>query len=324
MRSTTEKVVVVASRPDVPIKGMEVLAGCEVYWVGLNDHVSLKELLVEVPRVLTVPGWRFPLFNRFRDEVHAAGGKVIAGVDNNYSFSFKNIAKSIQFRFLYAKRYDGFWVPGMSGFKLMRFYGVEGSKIYQGSYSADQTLFTDGVGLSNREKRLLYVGQFIERKNVKMLCEAFIHANDIVKCGWTLELCGSGKLKSELPNDPSIVINDFVQPECLADKYRSARAFILPSKEEHWGLVVHEAALSGCVLLLSDRVGAADDFLLEGVNGFSFSPSSIVDMTAAIVKIMRLNDMQLNVAQKKSLELGQKISTQSFVTSVQRFVGAHI
>ena len=58
VRSTNERVVVVASRPDVPVSGMEKLAECEVHWVGLNDVVSLKELLGEVPRVLTVPGWK--------------------------------------------------------------------------------------------------------------------------------------------------------------------------------------------------------------------------------------------------------------------------
>ena len=75
VRSTKERVVVVATRPDVPVKGMEELAECEVHWVRLNDNVSLKELLGEVPRVLTVPGWKFDLLIGFVMKSMQTGGK---------------------------------------------------------------------------------------------------------------------------------------------------------------------------------------------------------------------------------------------------------
>ena len=132
VRSTKERVVVVATRPDVPVKGMEELAGCEVHWVRLNEVVSLKELLGELPRVLTVPGWKFEPFNRFRDEVHANGGKVIAGADNNFLPTLKTFLKMLEFRLFYKDKYDGFWVPRKSGYRLMRFYGVPDEKIFTG------------------------------------------------------------------------------------------------------------------------------------------------------------------------------------------------
>ena len=319
VRSTKERVVVVATRPDVPVKGMEELAGCEVHWVSLNDIVSLKELLGEVPRVLTVPGWKFDLFNRFRDEVHANGGKVIAGSDNNYLPTLKTFLKMLEFRFFYKNKYDGFWVPWKSGYRLMRFYGVPDEKIFTGTYSADVSLFSNGRALTERPKRILYVGQFIERKNVLRLCDAFLKANEIVRGGWILEMCGCGCLKSKLPVNSSIVVRDFVQPEHLSAAYRNARAFILPSVEEHWGLVVHEAALSGCFLLLSNRVGAMDDFLDDGVNGYGFSPFSTSQMRKALVNVMTMDDEHLARAQQKSLELAHEVSLQAFVDSVKKF-----
>ena len=318
-RSTNERVAVVASRPDVPVRGMDELAGCEVHWVGLNDAATLKEILGEIPRVITVPGWRYKLFNRFRDEVHANGGKVIVGVDNNYEVSFKEVIKSLQVRLVYRRRYEGFWVPSVSGRKLMRFYGVPENKIFTGSYSADGSLFCDGAPLPDREKRLLFVGRFNDRKNVLCLCNAFLRANQITRQEWTLEMCGCGPLKDILPKTPEIIIHDFVQPEELAGIYQKARAFILPSKEEHWGLVLHEAALSGCVILASKRCGASDDFVEDGVNGFLFSPFSCAQMTTVIANVMRMTDKQLLSAQQKSLGLGQKVSTQSFVDAVNAF-----
>ena len=319
VRSTAEKVVVVASRPDVPVKGMEELVGCDVHWVGLNDNRSLRDILGEIPRVLTVPGWKFPVFNRFRDEVQKKGGKAIAAIDNNYVFSFKEVLKGLLVRLLYKRKYDGFWVPSLSGHKLMRFYGIPDEKIITGLYSVDGSLFRNGAPLPDREKRLLFVGQFIDRKNVLRLCKSFLRANEIVGQDWILEMCGCGPLKSVLPNDPSIVAHDFVQPEKVAGLYQKARAFIIPSKEDHWPLVMHEAVLSGCLLLTSNRCGDMVDFLDNGVNGYSFSPFSTEQMTDAIVKAMQMSDDKLLIAQQKSLELGNRITLQTFVDSVYRF-----
>lgn len=319
VRSTKEKVVVVASRPNVPVKGMEQLAGCDVHWVGLKDDISLKEILGEIPRVLTVPGWRFKLFNRFRDEVHANGGKVIAGIDNNYLLTVKDILKGIRARLFYRKKYDGFWVPSISGRKLMRFYGVPEEKIYTGSYTADEGLFKDGGPLIQREKKILYVGRFIELKNIHRLCKAFLSVDKKIRDGWSLELYGCGPLKESYPKDESIVLHDFVQPEELVRVYQSARAFVLPSKWDHWGFVLHEAALSGCVVLSSCRCGASLDFIEEGVNGYSFSPFSTSQIKRALINLMLMTGEQLTCAQQKSLELGRKISIQAFVDSVRKF-----
>ena len=319
VRTTTERVVVVASRPDVPIKGMEAISECEVYWVGLNDVVSLKDLLGEVPRVLTVPGWRFPLFNRFRDEVHEAGGSVIAGIDNNFLMTPKTFVKMLQFRLLYKKKYEGFWVPKKSGYRLMRFYGVPDHKIYTGSYSSDETLFMDGEPLAKRAKKILYVGRFIPLKNIDRLCRAFLSVDRSVRSGWNLELYGCGPLKEDYPKDSAIIIHDFVQPEQLANVYQSARVFVLPSKWDHWGFVLHEAALSGCVILASRRCGASLDFIEDGVNGYAFSPFSTSQIRKALVNVMTMDDEQLARAQQKSLELAHQVSLQAFVDSVKKF-----
>lgn len=319
VRSTREKVVVVASRPDVPIKGMEELAGCDVYWIGLDENLSLKTLLGEVPRVLTVPGWRFPLFNRFRDEVRLAGGRVLATVDNNFLLTLKTFVKMLEFRLLYKRLYDGFWVPWASGQKLMHFFGVPEDRIYTGLYSADESLFRNGQILSLRDKKILFVGRFIALKNVHRLCRAFLKVSESIRDGWHLELYGCGPLKDLYPSSSDIIIHDFVQPEQLSSIYQSARVFVLPSKWDHWGFVLHEAALSGCALLASRRCGAALDFIEEGINGYSFSPFSTAQMVNALSMVMSMDDVQLVRAQQKSLELASKVSRQSFVNSIMKF-----
>lgn len=318
-----EAVVVLATKPDVPIRGMDELCGCRVMWIERNEPRSLVELLDEVPRCIFLGGWNIPAFNRFRDATRSVGGRAIGMCDNNFMFSMKECLKAIRFRLRLRGKYDGFFVPGNSGVRLLQFYGVSREKITTGMYSADATLFKNGLPLAQREKKIIYVGQFIERKNVRRLVQTFISAN--VVGDWTLDMYGSGPLRVELDrlarrSNGCVRIHDFCQPEVLADKYREARVFCLPSLWEHWGLVVHEAALSGCVLLLGNRIGAADDLLGSG-NGFTFNPYDTADMTSAIQRAMCLEKGQLQEAQEISLSKAAEISLDGFAKAVAAMAG---
>lgn len=324
--STDERIVVVATKPTVPIVGMEECCHCETKWVDERLCTDkLTDLLGACPRVLVMTGWGTPLFNRFRDEVRAQGAWIIGMVDNNFIFSFREMVKAIRFRLLIRRHYDAFLVPGRSGRKLLRFYGVPDRLIAEGMYSADASIFHDGKPLAERPKKVVYVGQFIERKNVRRMCEAFLKAKaqGEGEQRWELHLYGSGPLRGELEvmakRNPCIQVHDFCQPEELAAKYREARAFCLPSLEEHWGLVVHEAALSGCVLLLSKEVGAGEDFA-NGQNALCFVATDVSAMTAAFAAVMRLEAGQLAVAQKSSLELAKVITVCKFGLGIERLM----
>ena len=322
VRSTDEEVVVVATKPRVPVSGMDELSGCRVVWLEANEHRTLREILGDLPRAMLVSGWGIDLFNRFSAEVRRNGGRVIAGCDNNFDLSLKSILKAVRFRLFLKKRYDGFWVPGISGDKLLRLYGVPVGKRYVSSYAADASLFQDGGDLTSRLKRILFVGQINERKNIVPFCEAFLSISESKRNGWQVEVCGCGPLRDKIPADPAIIVHDFVQPELLAGVYRQVRCFVLPSVEEHWGLVVHEAALSGCILLLSDTVGAKEDFLSEGENGYSFPPLNRMRMRQAIEQVMSLEGDALEKARMKSLQLSQNISVTKFVSEMHRFIDA--
>ena len=339
--STEERVVVVATHPDVPIKGMKEACGCEVFWIERGEKRSLKDITGELPRCVFLGGWNIPAFICFRDEVRGSGGRSIAMCDNNWILTpielgrlgwwrtcVKELLKSIRFRIKLISKYDGFFVPGHSGVRLLRFYGVPREKIAMGLYSADATLFTKGEPLMKRDRKMIYVGQFIERKNVRRLIRAFAKAN--VKKEWTLDMYGSGPLKDEMVGVAkriggcAIHIHDFLQPEALSAKYRAARIFCLPSLLEHWGLVVHEAALSGCVLLLGNRTGAADD-LLGCNNGRQFNSHSMSDMIQVFAEAMgRKTDEELMAAQKESLELAKRVNLQRFVDGVRFLCGNRV
>ena len=325
VRSTNERVVVIATRPVVPVKGMEELCACEFNWVDTDQDISMRKMCGEIPRCLIVSGWIIPTFNRVRDEVKSDGGRVFSISDGNISSTIVSILRAVRFRLMYRGKYDGFFVPGKEGAALVRYFGYDVKHIAKGVYAADASLFHDGKPMSKRQKRMIFVGRMHPVKNVLRLCEAFLKS-EAGDHGWILDMYGCGELTeavSEMINTakrPIVHLHDFLQPEQLAEEYRKSRIFILPSVREPWGVVVHEAALSGCILLLSTRVGAAADFVGKR-NGVLFNPMRIGAIIRAINKVVHMSDDELELAHEESIMMSRNASLEKFCMGVDQLCG---
>ena len=57
VRKSQERVVVVATVPDVPVRGMEKIVGCPVVWVASDEYDNLLTRIGGIPRVLFCGGW---------------------------------------------------------------------------------------------------------------------------------------------------------------------------------------------------------------------------------------------------------------------------
>jgi glycosyltransferase involved in cell wall biosynthesis len=123
---------------------------------------------------------------------------------------------------------------------------------------------------------ILFYGQLIYRKGVDILLQA---AQTLKKSGYepVVLIIGSGPLKTELQKLASqlrlenvVFIDDPGDAE-MPIYYHLAHAFILPSREEVWGLVVNQAMASGLPVVVSDRVGAGPDLVTPMLTGAVFS-----------------------------------------------------
>jgi glycosyltransferase involved in cell wall biosynthesis len=106
----------------------------------------------------------------------------------------------------------------------------------------------------------------------------------------------------------------------LARMYVDADVFVLLSRHEPWGVAVIEAAASGLPLMLSDRVGAAPDLLVEGENGF-LVPADDVEAAAAALKRLADDPALRRAMGARSRELvrgwGYEPSVDNFVAAVR-------
>jgi glycosyltransferase involved in cell wall biosynthesis len=105
-----------------------------------------------------------------------------------------------------------------------------------------------------------------------------------------------------------VELTDFISPAALPEFYKSAGIFCLPSKGEHWGVAVHEAAAAGLPLLLSDTVESGSAFLINGFNGFSFETGNERSFREYLLRMLNMTNDELLKMGENSILLSRRIN----------------
>lgn len=119
------------------------------------------------------------------------------------------------------------------------------------------------------ENILLSIGQFIHRKGFDVLLRAAARLEQpceiyIVGGEPTEEYLA---LAREL-GLTNVHFHGFKKKEALSKYYRAADLFVLPTREDIWGLVVNEAMAYGLPVITTDRCVAGLELVEEGVSGY--------------------------------------------------------
>ena len=157
--------------------------------------------------------------------------------------------------------------------------GVPNSAVSIFPYVSDPKRFTvrtPRLNDDNAPVRLVYCGSLIERKNVKMLLQAFAAA--VLSSELTLTIFGVGPLQQSLERlvatlgiSEKVSFRGFIAPSGWPGQIATFDALVLPSLRDGWGLVIEEALQSGVPVLASSRAGASD-LVCDGVNGRIVQP----------------------------------------------------
>lgn len=142
------------------------------------------------------------------------------------------------------------------------------------------------------ELRLLSVGRLIPRKGLHHLIRA-LAAMRPTRRPVKLTIVGSGPEEAELKalvqslGIPGVSFAGFMDQDQLPACYATADAFVFPTLEDPYGIVLLEAAASGLALVASEHAGATLDFVEDGESGLVFDPD---DEHALAELIARLAD----------------------------------
>ncbi|MEM7036287.1 MAG: glycosyltransferase, partial [Bacteroidota bacterium] len=193
--------------------------------------------------------------------------------------------------------------------------------------SADTALFEpvyEPATAAKAEKyphRLLYVGRYLPIKGTDELYHAFRELSDEVDHDWELVLIGNGPLKDTLKPTKNILFRDFVQPAELPQLAYEAGAFVLPSRSDAWGVVLHEFAAAGLPLISTDAAGAITAFVREGYNGFLHRRGDKASLKAALRTLVGLGDDTLREMGRRSHELAKQISPDTWAATLNKVAG---
>jgi phosphatidyl-myo-inositol dimannoside synthase len=92
-------------------------------------------------------------------------------------------------------------------------------------------------------------------------------------------------LARQLGVEDKVLFVGMVAPDELADYYRLADAFVMPSTQEGFGIVFLEAAASGLKLIGGNSDGSTDA-LADGAIGFTIDPANSNELVLAIGEAM--------------------------------------
>lgn len=209
------------------------------------------------------------------------GVNVFVLQDSKFDDKLRSVFKEA-FKWLLYTPYKGGLVASTRSADYVKFLGVPGSKVEVGYYTISAArMHSEGFGdLSAAEidfdtRPFVCIARLVEKKNHSTLLEAFSLYVQQTRSPRVLELYGDGELRDDILNqvkslglEQHVVFCGNVGAEAVAQALARSLCLLLPSSVEQFGIVVIEALALGIPVIVSDRVGARDDYVLTAVNGF--------------------------------------------------------
>lgn len=202
--------------------------------------------------------------------------------------SEKNIGKVQRMSRSYIiKRAAAFVASSTASRETQIAYGADPNRCFLSYLTVDITKY-----LAKKErydaKQLIYVGSLIQRKGLDLLMPALAKTSDDIK----LVIVGVGQEEAllkeqiaELGMNDRVTFMGYVEGETLRELYKNSDVFILPTREDCFGLVILEAMCASLPVISSKYADGARDLVIEGENGYIVDPEDTESFAEAIERI---------------------------------------
>ena len=202
---------------------------------------------------------------------------------------------------------------GIHTTKYLVHYGAKEEKVIHYPFSSlyERDILEEPVSLQEKrdlrreleipEKHMiLAIGQMIHRKGFDVLLKAAKNLDP----GIGIYFVGGEakeeyrKLREELGLE-NVHFLGFQKKDRLAKFYKAADLFVLPTREDIWGLVINEALAYGLPTITTDRCVAGLELIEDGINGYVVP---VEDAEALTEKIQAVFASDLQQMGKAALE----------------------
>lgn len=242
-------------------------------WIHWNPSV-VRMLFSLRPTHIIVTGFDTPTYWLSMVAARFLGCRVTMWWESHKRSGSRHGFIATSIRKLALRLCDSVITAGTAASRYVSDLGVPDSRLVTGVNALDSShwfeLVEPHIGetssrVGDRVVRILYVGQFIERKGVLDLLKVY---ERMKHCDVCLTLVGYGPqeeemrafaLKHELPRLE--FAGATTSPEETARHFANADILVVPSHREVWGFVVNEGLASGLYVVASDAVGAVEDLI---------------------------------------------------------------
>lgn len=210
-------------------------------------------------------------------------------------------------------------------------YGASADRIYRYPFTSVRESDVLAVPTAPEEKRtlktdlgmadkplVLSVGQMIPRKGIDILIRAAASCKDV-----SFYIVGGkptdeySDLKETLHAD-NVFFVDFKRPDELKRYYQAADLFLLPTREDIWGLVINEAMANGLPVVTTDRCVAGLELVRNGENGYIVPAEDVPATVEAIRSVMAADTYQMG---ERSLEIIRGYTIEAMAEAHMRILG---
>lgn len=179
-------------------------------------------------------------------------------------------------------------------------YGADESHTYEYPFSSlqcadimteapsaqEKAAWKEKLGIAE-ERYILSIGQFIPRKGFDILMKAAASLDKNIG----IYIVGGEPTEEYLKLREDLELSNvhfvgFQSKSVLAEYYKGADLFVLPTREDIWGLVINEAMAYGLPVITTDRCVAGLELVENGVNGYIVPVEDAQALSGAIRKAM--------------------------------------
>lgn len=201
-------------------------------------------------------------------------------------------------------------------------YGADVNKTYvypftsisQSDVLANPVTISDKVVIRKKlniseEKMILSVGQFIYRKGYDVLLKACERLDKNIG----VYIVGGKPTEEYIQMQSDLKLTnvhfvDFMKKPELAEYYKAADLFVLPTREDIWGLVINEAMAYGLPVITTNKCVAGMEMIRSGNNGLIIPINETEGLCNGILDILYRHNYysicqnNLNISLKYTIE----------------------
>ena len=298
---------------------------------GSQKFADINYQIIEIlsqsnPKVIFITGWyekthHFLIYKSYFRKI-----PIIILSDSRYRDYKRSFYKELMKKIL-LKSFSSAIVAGKESTDYLLKLNFQKSSIFRPYNVVDNYFFkTCKTNKNIYSNYFLCIARFIKVKNYKNLIKGFeIYKKksgnlNLLIIGFGPEEILIKEIKNKSKFSNSIFFESWKETSLLPQYYKGAKATVLASTKETWGLVINESMAAGTPCIVSRNCGCYLDLIEEGETGWGFDPKNEKELSNIFMKVEKTNQTELSKMKNNIKSKMNKFSLENYKQAVDEAI----